>query len=50
MGWPMNIVSSNKTLVPQTTTEIYIYVHTQEMSNRTSKRIKKIPITRTKAF
>jgi len=46
----MDTVSSNKTLVLETTTEIYIDVQTQEMSNRTSKRIKKIPVTRTKDF
>jgi hypothetical protein len=44
----MDTVSSNNTLVSETTTEIYKDVQTQEMSNRTSKRIKKIPVTRTK--
>jgi hypothetical protein len=37
MGWPTGTVSSNKTLVLETTPEIYIDVQTKEMSNRTSK-------------
>jgi hypothetical protein len=46
----MDTVRSNKTLVSETTTEIYIDVQTQETSNRTSKRIKKIAVTRSKDF
>ena len=49
-GWLKDTVSSNKTLASETTSEIYIDVQTQEMSNRTSKQIKKIPVTRTKDF
>jgi len=43
-------VSSNKTFVSETNNEIYVDVQTQEMSNRTLKHIKKIPVTRTKDF
>lgn len=46
----MDRVSSNNTIVSETTTEIYIDVQTQEMSYMTSKQIKKIPVTRTKDF
>jgi hypothetical protein len=46
----MDTVSSNNTLVSETTTEMYIDVQTQEISNRTSTRIKKIPVRRTKDF
>ena len=48
MGWPVDLINCNKTLVSGTTTEVYIDVQTQEMCNRTSERIKKIPVTRTK--
>ena len=45
MGCPTDTVSSNKTFISETPSEIDRDVQTQAMSYRTSEQIKKIPVS-----